>query len=214
MKTNYKTDKKVKSKDRILKSATKLFAQKGFDGVGIREICKEAKANICMISYFWGSKEGLYQGILDDLVERQTKYAKAFVDIEVNPKTLEKSEQIKLLYSILDIAIDCLYGGFISNDLMRFLLREQQSQRIELTSPFLVYLRKLIASVFEKKVSDKDIILKSVFIISQINSPMILPAFSLKLMKQKEFSEEDKEIIKNNVKLYIKSLLAQEGINV
>lgn len=36
--------KKIKdenSKDKILKSAAKLFAQKGFDGVSIREICKE-----------------------------------------------------------------------------------------------------------------------------------------------------------------------------
>lgn len=62
------------TKKRILASATKLFAQKGFDGVGIREICKEANANICMISYFWGEKEGLYQGILDDLVEKQIEY--------------------------------------------------------------------------------------------------------------------------------------------
>ena len=58
------------TKERILASATKLFAQKGFDGVGIREICKDAGANICMISYFWGGKEGLYQGILDDLIQK------------------------------------------------------------------------------------------------------------------------------------------------
>lgn len=36
-----KQDVKDKSKQRILDSATKLFAQKGYDGVGIREICKD-----------------------------------------------------------------------------------------------------------------------------------------------------------------------------
>ena len=47
-----KKDEKEKSKQRILDSATKLFVKKGYDGVGIREICKAANANICMISYF------------------------------------------------------------------------------------------------------------------------------------------------------------------
>lgn len=195
------------TKKRILASATKLFAQKGFDGVGIREICKDAGANICMISYFWGGKEGLYQGILDDLIQRQTEYAKTFLNFEVEPETLSKKEQIDLLYTILDNAVEMLYGGFISTDLMNFLLQEQQRQRIELTSPILVYLRKLIAAIFDKKVTDKDIIFRTIFIMSQINSSLVLPAFSLKLLKQEKYSEEDKNIIKNNVKMYIQALL-------
>lgn len=202
------------TKKRILASATKLFAQKGYDGIGIREICKDADANICMISYFWGGKEGLYQGILDDLIQRQTEYAKTFLNLDVEPETLSKKEQIDLLYTILDNAVEMLYGGFISTDLMNFLLQEQQRQRIELTSPVLEYIRKLIAAVFNKTVTDKNIILKTVFIMSQINSPLILPAFSLKLLKQEKFSEEDKNIIKNNVRIYIQALLKQEGINV
>ena len=119
-----------------------------------------------------------------------------------------------MLYTILDKSVDMMYGGFISNDLMGFLLQEHHHQRIELTSPLLVYLRKLIASIFDKNMSDKDIIFKSVFIISQMNSPLVLPAFSLKLLKQEKFSEEDKNIIKNNVRIYIQALLKQEGINV
>ena len=34
-----------------------------------------------------------------------------------------------------------------------------------------------------------------------------MPAFSLKLLKQEKFSEEDKNIIKNNVRTYIQALL-------
>ncbi|MBP3820302.1 CerR family C-terminal domain-containing protein [bacterium] len=195
------------TKERILASATKLFAQKGFDGVGIREICKDADANICMISYFWGGKEGLYQGILDDLIQRQTEYVKTFLNLEIEPETLSKKEQVDLLYTILDNAVEMLYGGFISADLMKFLLQEQQRQRIELTSPLLVYVRKLITAIFGKKTDDKDVIFKTIFIISQINSPKIMPAFSLKLLKQEKFSEEDKNIIKNNVRTYIQALL-------
>lgn len=195
------------TKKRILASATKLFAQKGYDGVSIREICKDAGANICMISYFWGGKKGLYQGILDDLIQKQTEYVKTFLNLEVEPETLSKKEQIDLLYTILDKSVDMMYGDFISNDLMGFLLQEHHHQRIELTLPLLVYVRKLIAAIFDKKTDDKDIIFKTIFIISQINSPKIMPAFSLKLLKQKKFNEEDKNIIKNNVRTYIQALL-------
>lgn len=203
---------KGKSKQRILKSATKLFAQKGFDGVGIREICKDANANICMISYFWGGKKELYKGIIEDLIEKQTEYFKTFLNLDIEPSELSKREQINLLYTIIDKVIEFLYGGLISDDLFRFLLQAQQSRNIELTSPVFIYLRKLIAAIFNKDMNDKDIIFKTVFIMSQFNSPKVLPAFSLMLLKQDKFMPEDTEIIKNNVKLYIDTLIKESDI--
>ena len=209
-----KQDEKEKSKQRILNSATKLFSQKGYDGVGIREICKDANANICMVSYFWGGKKELYKGIVDNLIEKQTKYAQSFMNINIDPSTLSKKEQINLLYTILDKVIDFLYGGLISEDLFRFILQEQQKRNLELNSPVFVYFRKLIASIFNKNVNDKDIIFKTVFILSQINSPKVLPAFSLDLLNQKEFEKDDIQIIKNNVKIYILALLNESGIKI
>lgn len=209
-----KQDEKEKSKQRILNSATKLFSQKGYDGVGIREICKDANANICMVSYFWGGKKELYKGIVDNLIEKQTKYAQSFMNINIDPSTLSKKEQINLLYTILDKVIDFMYGGLISEDLFRFILQEQQKRNLELNSPVFVYFRKLIASLFNKKENDKDIIFRTVFILSQINSPKVLPAFSLDLLNQKEFEKDDIQIIKNNVKIYILALLNESGIKI
>lgn len=207
-----KQDEKEKSKQRILNSATKLFAQKGYDGVGIREICKDANANICMVSYFWGGKEELYKGIVDNLIEKQNEYAKTFIDISVDPSTLSKQEQINLIYKIFDKVIEFLYGGFISDDLFRFILQEQQKRNLELNSPVFLYFRRLIASIFNKDINDKDIIFKTVFILSQINSPKVLPAFSLDLLNQKSFTQEDIEIIRNNAKLYLDALIKESKI--
>lgn len=207
-----KKDEKEKSKQRILDSATKLFAQKGYDGVGVREICKAANANICMISYFWGGKQELYNGIIENLIEKQIAYTKTFLNLDVEPSKLSKQEQINLLYTIFDKAIDFLYGGFISDDLFRFILQEQQKRSIALNSPIFVYVRKLVAAIFNKDVNDKDIIFKTVFIMSQMNSPKVLPAFSLDLLKQDSFTEEDKNIIRNNMKLYLNALIKEAGI--
>lgn len=207
-----KKDEKEKSKQRILDSATKLFAQKGYDGVGIREICKDSNTNICMISYFWGGKQELYNGIIENLIEKQIAYTRTFLNLDIEPSKLSKREQINLLYTIFDKAIDFLYGDFISDDLFRFLLQEQQKRSLEFNSPAFTYVRKLIAAIFNKDIADKDIIFKTVFIMSQMNSPKVLPAFSLDLLKQDFFTEEDKDIIRNNMKLYLNALIKEAGI--
>ena len=74
------------------------------------------------------------------------------------------------------------------------------------------YLRMVVAAVFNKNENDKEIIFRTLFIISQINSPRILPSFSLKLLGQDDFIEEDIKIIKENLKFYINSLLKEEKI--
>lgn len=200
------------SKERILSAAVKLFAQKGFEGTSIREICKMANANICMISYYWCGKKELYQGIIDDLIERQSEYTKTFIDFNLDPKTLKKSEQIELLMTMLDKFIAFFYSKNISKDLIIFLLKEQQNSSFMSKTPAFTYLRSVIASIFEKDMNDKEIIFKTLFIISQLNSPRILPSFSLRLLGQEDFIEEDIKIIKANIKLYINTLLKEANI--
>jgi AcrR family transcriptional regulator len=51
------TDKK------ILFTAEKLFAQKGFDATSTRDIAGAAQVNVSMISYYFGSKEKLFEEI-------------------------------------------------------------------------------------------------------------------------------------------------------
>ena len=197
----------INSKEKILKSVIKLFAQKGYDAVSIREICKDAGCNICMISYYWGGKQELYNGIIENLLEAQMHFASSFIDFNKKPEDLSREEKIKLLELILDKCVDFFYAN-ITNDLILILLREQQKNNI--TSPKLLkYLRKLLACILGKKETDREVILKTVFILSQINSPKILPAFSLSLLGQEDFTQEDIKIIKENVKLYVQTLIKE-----
>lgn len=57
------------SKTRILETATRLFAHKGFDGVGMRQLAREAKVNLAMINYFFGSKNKLLEEILSEFYQ-------------------------------------------------------------------------------------------------------------------------------------------------
>jgi TetR/AcrR family transcriptional regulator len=55
---------KYLKKEKLLKVATRLFAEKGYKGVTIREISKTSNASISMIAYYFGGKEALYEAVL------------------------------------------------------------------------------------------------------------------------------------------------------
>ncbi len=59
---------------RLLEAALVVFADKGFDGAGIREIAERAKANSAMVQYHFGGKEGLYKEALRFAFEQGPKW--------------------------------------------------------------------------------------------------------------------------------------------
>ena len=53
------TDEEDGTRDRILKTAERLFAERGFNGVSVRELASAANVNIASIGYHFRNKEGL-----------------------------------------------------------------------------------------------------------------------------------------------------------
>ena len=58
------------TRDSILRAATKVFAKHGFDGGRIEQISKAAKSYDRMIYYYFGSKEGLFIAVLEEMYRR------------------------------------------------------------------------------------------------------------------------------------------------
>jgi len=54
-----------KTKHKILKAATKVFAEDGFSGGRIERISREANSNDRMIYYYFGNKEALFLNVLE-----------------------------------------------------------------------------------------------------------------------------------------------------
>lgn len=50
----------------LLDKAEFLFAEHGFEGTSIRDLAKEAGMNLAMISYYFGSKEKLFEALVED----------------------------------------------------------------------------------------------------------------------------------------------------
>jgi TetR/AcrR family transcriptional regulator len=64
-----------KTREHLLEAARELFSAKGFHGVSVKEICKQAKCNISLVSYHYGGKEGLYKSCIEAPAEKEHQAA-------------------------------------------------------------------------------------------------------------------------------------------
>jgi AcrR family transcriptional regulator len=62
---------------RLLEVATRLFSERGFAEVGIREIARAARVTPGMIAYYFGDKVGLSEAILDTVFEKLLEEVRA-----------------------------------------------------------------------------------------------------------------------------------------
>ena len=58
------------TRDSILRAATKVFAKHGYAGGRVEQISKAAKSYDRMIYYYFGSKEGLFIAVLEEMYRR------------------------------------------------------------------------------------------------------------------------------------------------
>ena len=65
---------------RLLRAATRLFAERGFHHVTVRQICRAARANVAAINYHFGGKEGLYREILGTAIDAMRRTNEAGIE--------------------------------------------------------------------------------------------------------------------------------------
>jgi AcrR family transcriptional regulator len=57
------------TRHRLVDAAATLFANKGFEHVTVREICKASNANVAAVNYHFGDKAGLYRAVVMRAIE-------------------------------------------------------------------------------------------------------------------------------------------------
>ena len=60
--------KSDRAKARLLEAAVRIFGEKSLKGATVREIARAAGQNVAAIAYYFGSKEKLYQTIIEGIV--------------------------------------------------------------------------------------------------------------------------------------------------
>lgn len=54
-----------RSKERILNAAERLFSAHGIDGVSVRQIAAAAGVQLALLTYYFGTKDGLYRAVFE-----------------------------------------------------------------------------------------------------------------------------------------------------
>lgn len=197
---------------RILQVAEKLFAEKGFDGTSIRNISKEAKINIAMVSYYFGSKEKMLESLIffrisDLKMQLENLYQEAIEPMEKINKLIElyiaRINKNKCIYQILHFELS---NKKRSVDIKSFTDVKRQN---------LISLQKIITEGQEKGVFKKDInvpllppTILGTFFHFQMNRPYYEEIFDLKT--DEAFDHYIKTDLTKHIQQTIKALLLNE----
>jgi AcrR family transcriptional regulator len=60
----------LSTQERILEAAARVFAERGFRGATLREVAARAGTNLASAHYHFGSKEGLYMGVVSGFFQQ------------------------------------------------------------------------------------------------------------------------------------------------
>lgn len=68
------------TRKRLLEAAAELFVERGYNHVTVRDICRDAGANVAAVNYYFRDKLGLYQEVLTEIIESMNEGFKSAHD--------------------------------------------------------------------------------------------------------------------------------------
>jgi AcrR family transcriptional regulator len=107
------------TKSRLLKVGTRLFAESGFKGVSVRELCAEAGANIAAVRYHFGGKEGLYRAIFEATLDEDESRFRVTMD-NINTVIDNANGDRNQLGIALELYIKSFFARFPLNEHKRW----------------------------------------------------------------------------------------------
>jgi AcrR family transcriptional regulator len=91
------------TRDKLLEAAGRAFAERGYAGATVRDICKEAGANVAAVNYYFKDKLALYTEVLN-----QMKRA-AYVD-QMRAALNQKASPEEILRAVIKARLRGLHG--------------------------------------------------------------------------------------------------------
>ncbi|MEO6820386.1 MAG: TetR family transcriptional regulator [Ginsengibacter sp.] len=80
-------------KELILQSALALFSANGYKGTSVRDIASAAEVNVALINYYFNSKEGLFEKV----IEYRASFLKTLFDDLLNNTSLSPIEKLDII---------------------------------------------------------------------------------------------------------------------
>ena len=197
----------IDKKTHIIDAAVELFAEKGFEGTSIRDIATKANVNLAMINYYFGSKEKLFEC----MVEQKAAYTKDILEEIVNNEKLTEIEKID---RIIDSYVTRLFSNrkfhrIIHHELMINEREVLQDAIVNLLTPNSFLIRNVIDAGIKKGTFKKvDSLLVVATIVGTINQVLLSKKFCNKcLNKEDEYVPYEDAKFKKRVSDHLKDLM-------
>lgn len=206
--------RRLKSEDdargALMNTAAQLFAEHGFEAVSTRMLAKEAGVNIAMIAYYFGSKEKLFEAIIEERIPKTREMLLGFLESDLEP--FEK------LSAVVNAYVDKI---FQTSSFSKLIYRELSLQQRPAHSEIILnnimnnwgIIGKIIEQGQQKGIFRKDVdilmTLASTFgtIGHVVNTPCVLAKALNKTHDSDIFSEDVRTRVKNHLVQMLKSLL-------
>lgn len=195
----------MNTKEKLIKYATKLFSQKGYHAVSIREIAKETGMNSSMISYYFKGKAGLYEAILNSERSKVVAVIKEIKQSELNPN--------ERLIKMVD-ALNNIQTNDVMMLLIRALLNKKEKKHYQIIHDCLVkdfgeYFIELIKECqldpkYSKTMDNKKL---AIHLFSNANFWILYSDILLTLFPDINSRDELTNIVKNINKIVLKEFL-------
>ena len=196
------------TKTKLLKTAARLFAKKGYAETSVRQLVQRAGANLSAVQYHFGDKYGLYLATVRYLMEQT--HQRLFGDMmgsltEASIQKMTRAQARDVLHQILDRLLDL---GFERKDpllerifiyaeledaekLVEVLMGETQRRR--------QILRNLLSRLTGLKQTDEELVLLCYSIFGQANQSDFIRLAICNAFGIKKYTPQVKERIKEMV---------------
>ncbi|UZT99425.1 TetR/AcrR family transcriptional regulator [Chryseobacterium fluminis] len=204
----------ISKEENILYAAEKLFAELGFEGTSTREIAKAANVNISMISYYFGSKEKLYEKLVEHRMKEGQFFSKDILE-RTDINEWEKVEKIVDQFSGRVRHHKCFY-----RIMQREQLHSKNPQIVEFLKEtkmgFIAMYSKILESGLEKGIFTKN---PPIYLLHSTVSGTLFYASNAKEMYKEFLNDRDDEDVfdekyytelNKHIKYLLKDLLGYE----
>ena len=143
------------TRGRLLAAGARLFAERGFAKVTVRDICRKARANVAAVNYHFGGKVGLYHEVLQSAVRTMQSTTEAAREAGAS------QAPDRQLRAYVEVFLQRVIGGGHDSWIHQFMLREMSDPTPALDTvieqvikPRMAYLCGIIAELLGCPIDD------------------------------------------------------------
>lgn len=135
--------KMLRTQERIMLAAMKVFSQHPLDSASLRLIAKEAGITLSSITYHYKTKENLYREVLNRVLSYMTQDIEERVETIRNQKSLSPEQAEQILRDLILYFVDRMFGPH-SSIFAKIIIQEHFSPTIFYSEIYEQYFKKVI----------------------------------------------------------------------